>query len=642
MDTVQNISGVIVGGAPSAQSSRGAGLPELGVSPSASPARGPEMIELTRAQQTSTRPEFLSRPSWLFTANENILFCTALEALRYPDQNHVPRKFIEDWFAEKMVTLDSKWPAGQRFLRETIASLQQQTPKLKSKQQQGVLARQKEFLNSRLQALKRIERAYEAASADQKGQVFEELRRAQEQALVPLEQIEVQPPTIEEIALLELQTKIVRRIQGQTDRIYMAEQLAGRPYEEPCAAYFAGLQDEVLKEIDVKHAEIVASREKVDPKSKQSRMRRRSQVSNGSTMSGSATRVRFTNRELAMLIHWAYTYPKTEWSQKINQFYVDDDIVRSPEHVRDKLRDLVTKSKDVAHGGLGTLHVRSAGTPKASDPAEIQAMAANDIRDFKFPEGPLDLVPGGRYFDESACDWVDGQLPDYYLHKYMEEIQRLRTVVRSKCMRKPVKQPYPILDMGLHPGSLISSPENYAAEAEFALAAKSLQSAGLQGFDLEAMTKPGRKDYEIMASAALRQDFMQFPDAMQLKLDPAGAGSQVAHSQPTANTVSSDDAQVAHQLDLADADQVEPSLAHVVPSSVENQPSDSKLHDPALSEDPISQSQHPALSGVALGKVEEAVELMHRASKQKTKNHMAKAEKRSSSRKSGSKRVKTK
>lgn len=663
MDTVQNISGVIVGGGPqSVQTNNsnnngtgnnanngsvvdgdgsnvsfgvdGSGIPELDATSAQSVGsvesingvpvvvgslnvngvnHQNELLNLSRPRR-SARQEFLSRPSWLFTNNENILFCTTLESLRYSDQNHVPRKFIEDWFADKMVTLDSKWPAGQRFLNETIAALKAQPAKRGCKQQQGVLARQKEFLNSRVQALKRMERAYEAAAPEQKAQVFKELRRAQDQAMVPLQQIEVQPPTIEEIALLELQTKIIRRIQGQTDRIYMAEQLAGQPYDEPNAAYFEKLQNEVLKDIDLKHSEIVASRDKVDPKSKQSRIRRRSQVVNGSTMSGSATRVRFTNREIAMLIHWIYTYPKSEWGQKIFQFYVDGELIRSPEHVRDKMRDLVTKSRDVARGGLESLRVRKAGMAKPSDPPEVQFLATADINQFRYPAGQLDYTPEGRYFDESSCTWVAGPLPPYYTHKYHDEIQRLRNVVRNKCMRKPEKQQQIsahtrqlqqqqhqlqqfqqqqhqqqhqpqqnqqaqlqqhyqklMMDMGISsPAALLNSPETFQTDTD----AQTHQSNGLQSFDLESLSKSGRKDYEIMASAALRQDFMQFSENVSDKgIQPStDVSQQIPETQPEGANDQHQVDQLEMQNDLASNDAVEETQESNPAGTVEETP----------------------------------------------------------------------
>ena len=528
MDTVQNISGVIVGSnsgsvqqtSPPA-SSRPPNIGDINV---VNAVRDEDIIDLDRPRRAG-RQEFLSRPSWLFGINENILFCTALEALRFPDQNNVPRKFIEERFSDIMVTMNSEWPAGQRFLTETIAQLKSQPARLAEKQRHGMEMRQKEFHNTALQAVKRAEKKLQLVPLDQREACLAELEKARKDAAVPMQEISVFKPTVEEIVLVELQTKIVRRIQGQTDRIYMAEQLAGRPYENPGAEYFINLQNEILKEIDERHVEIVASRDKVDPKSKLSRMRRRNQVTNGSTMSGSATRVRFTNREIAMLIHWIYSYPKSAWTAKINEFYVEGGVIRSPEHVRDKMRDLITRSRDTENGGLLLMRVRKNNVAKYNDPPEVQALCMSDIEGFRYPYGALDFVPSGMYFDEDAKQWVKGPLPSYYPHKYVAEVDRIRNVVKSKSMRKPEKS-FGLLEMSLHHSALMPNGA-YQSVSDSGLLEDGKQLGGqhsASNFDIEGLTKANHrhKDYDIeaLATAALNKtEYLQFGNSAESEHD---------------------------------------------------------------------------------------------------------------------------
>lgn len=384
------------------------------------------------------RTEFLSRPNWLFTHNENVLFCTALNSLRFPDQNNVPRKFIEEWLSDRMVTMETRWPAGSKFLSDLINELRRDKAKYEERKAHEIRQRQREFHKNRKQALHLAEKAFKAArtpeATEQARQAYEEAKAA---ANEPVDSISVQAPSPQEIALLELQTKIVRRLQGQTDRLSMAEQLAHKPYAPGASEYFKELQDDVLTAIAEKHQEIAEEREKVEAKSKQSRKRRRNQVSNGITMSGSATRVRFTNREIAMLIHWIYSYPKSEWSSRIFEFYTQPGTARSAEHVRDKMRDLITRSRDTERGGLTSMRTRSASSyfGKSSETVEMMQLAQHDLQDFKYPVGVLGQLNNHRYFDEERAAWVDGPLPDEYIRRYHEEVGRIHRVVRAKVMR---------------------------------------------------------------------------------------------------------------------------------------------------------------------------------------------------------------
>lgn len=472
--------------------------------------------ELSTDSRRAFRSEFLSRPNWLFTYNENVLFCTALNSLRFPDQNNVPRKFIEEWLSDRMVTMETRWPAGSKFLTDLINELRRDSAKFEERQSHEIRQRQREFHKNRKQALHLAEKMFKAArtpeATEQARQEYEEAKAA---ASEPVESISVQAPSPQEIALLELQTKIVRRLQGQTDRLSMAEQLAHKPYAPGAAEYFKELQDDVLAAIAEKHQEITEEREKVEAKSKQSRKRRRNQVSNGVTMSGSATRVRFTNREIAMLIHWIYSYPKSEWSSRIFEFYIQPGTARSAEHVRDKMRDLITRSRDTERGGLTSMRTRSASSyfGKSSETVEMMQLAQHDLQDFKYPAGVLCQLNTSRYFDEERAAWVDGPLPEEYIRRYHEEVGRIHRVVRAKVMRTREHG----VDSGpLHPESShlfderLVSPQNhllgsntFGSDAEFELASRHLHDAFQKDDDVNVADQSAAFMTAI-ASAALK------------------------------------------------------------------------------------------------------------------------------------------
>jgi len=458
MDTVQNISDIIVQGGPGASGADSQHLhsqlpmvhPSIIGNPQMMPDQSDSRPQVGRPRSTrrpADRREFLSRPNWLFTHNENVLFCSALQHLRFTDQNNVPRKFIEEWFQDHMVSLDTLWPAGQRYLDESVKDMEKYPEKAKDRQSKELNTRRRNIYKNRRSALQLAEQRYRAAAPHEQQAALAALQAAQADASVPEAEIPVQEPDYREVALIELGIKIVRRLQGQTDRMDMAEDLAKEKFVDDPDNYFGTLLVEVEKAIYEKHNEIAVDRERVESKSKQSRKRRRQQVANGVTLSGSATRVRFTNREMAMLIHWIYTYPKNEWTQHIYEYYLTPHVSRSAEHVRDKMRDLVTRSRETEKGGLASMRVRSAGgfSTKPHESPEAQDLARNDVVDFKYPEGPLEPVPNGRYFNEERSEWVEGPLPMEYVGRYHEEVMRVMRVVRSKVDRT-MSLPLPTVD----------------------------------------------------------------------------------------------------------------------------------------------------------------------------------------------------
>lgn len=507
MDTVQNIGSVIVGGqqpdvdnfyaTPDAQ--------RVGAVPG-SPLRKPG------------RREFLSRPNWLFGHNENVLFCTALNSLRFRDHNNVPRKFIEEYLSERMVTMETEWYSGNRFLTETIDELKRDTEKFRQKKLRIWKNRQKGFYSRHQQNLRTAERAHASNPNHNTEKALDEARR---EASVPLDKLNPPEPSVAEVALEELQTKIIRRLQGQTDRLEMAGQLAHKPYEGANREYFEQLQVEVLQAISAKHDEISQDREKVELKSKQSRKRRRGQVTNGMTMSGSATRVRFTNREIAMLIHWVYSWPKDEWSTKISEYYPKENNARSAEHVRDKLRDLVNRSRDHAHGGLSHIKARTTHSyfTKPNEPPEVSRLALHDLQDFKYPEGELHYIPSGRYFDEERAAWVDGPLPLEYVRRYHEEIDRLRDVVKVKVVRNVEKNMFDL--PGLPQTSGLHHAQQQLQHPQLVRQANQHPGAPQDSvYDIRLMQTPGISALPLLQGTSFgqhAQDFTNDPDFAMAK-----------------------------------------------------------------------------------------------------------------------------
>lgn len=388
--------------------------------------------------------QFASKPTYLFTENENILFSTTLAKLRFEvDHNHVPRKFLEQVLSQEMVHENSGWENGQRYINELIDKWRVTDTSGSEARPPAYHKRFNLCIKERKEELKAAKEAELKQAAEAEAEAQTDKSDPKPTPEVTVADHEVALPTPMEVVYAEVKNRVIYRIRGQNDKREMAQMLNGRPYVHDNNHYFANLQKKVVDLINEEHERISMSRENTESRSKEMRVRRRKQVlAEFSTVTGSRTRLRFTYREIAMLLYWIFSRPKSEWTFLIKDFYDESLCNRKAEHVRDKMMKLMRKvtngfsEKDIKTTASAAGRNSQWASKLSYETPEIRELYETDIKGFMYPSNPAELYNSEDdwYYNEVANEWVNGTPPDEVISSYRHETQKVGLAMKSKTL----------------------------------------------------------------------------------------------------------------------------------------------------------------------------------------------------------------